>query len=110
VALVADVDSALRLATRASVPPAAAILDFELGDGTTGLSVLMSLRASGCDAPCAFYTGTPERAVAALEASRIGDGYPVFDKGDATLVSWLAHTIGIPPGSHTSGLRKKVEG
>jgi ActR/RegA family two-component response regulator len=109
VALVADVDSALRLATRASVPPAAAILDFELGDGTTGLTVLMSLRASGCDAPCAFHTGSPELALAALEESHVGDGYPVFDKGDATLVSWLAHTLGLAS-AHTSGLRKKFDG
>ncbi|HVU01285.1 MAG TPA: response regulator [Polyangiaceae bacterium] len=110
VALVADVDSALRLATRASVPPAAAILDFELAGGATGLSVLMSLRANGCDAPCAFHTGAPDAALEALEKSRIGDGYPVFDKGDGTLISWLARTIGIPQGSHTSGVRRKVEG
>jgi hypothetical protein len=92
------------------VPPSAAILDFELGDGATVLAVLMSLRASGCEAPCAFHTGAPERAVSALERSRVGDGYPVFDKGDPALVSWLGRMIGIPTDSHTSGVRKKVDG
>jgi ActR/RegA family two-component response regulator len=79
VALVADVDAALRLAMRASESPAAVILDFDLSDGSTGLSVLMSLRASGCEAPCAFHTGAPERAMAALGATRASDSYPVFE-------------------------------
>jgi ActR/RegA family two-component response regulator len=111
VALVAGVDSALRLAMRASEPPAAVILDFELSDGSTGLSVLMSLRASGCDAPCAFHTGAPERAISALRSSRVGDGYPVFDKGGTTgsLVSWVAGLVGAEAGAHRSGMRRKID-
>jgi ActR/RegA family two-component response regulator len=111
VALVADVDSALRLAMRASEPPAAAILDFELGGGSTGLSVLLSLRASGCEAPCAFHTGAPGTAHAALESSR-SDGYPVFDKGnnDGSLMSWVVGIVGAEASSHRSGTRRKVSG
>ena len=111
VALVADVDSALRLAMRASESPAAVILDFELSDGSTGLSVLMSLRASGCEAPCAFHTGAPERAIRALGATRVGDSYPVFEKGGVggALVSWVARQVGAEAGSHRSGVRRKVE-
>lgn len=109
VALVQDVDSALRLALRASSPPAAAVLDFELGDGSTGLSVLMSLRASGCDAPCAFHTGAPDLAVNALASSRVGDGYPVFDKGGSSLLQWLAEILGVTADAHRSGMRRKVD-
>jgi ActR/RegA family two-component response regulator len=112
VALVADLDSALRLAMRASEPPAAAILDFELGGGSTGLAVLMSLRASGCEAPCAFHTGSPEAALSALVSSRLGDGYPVFDKGDngGSLVSWVLGIVGKEASSHQSGTRRRVDG
>jgi CheY-like chemotaxis protein len=112
VALVADVDSALRLAMRASEPPAAAILDFELGGGSTGVTVLLSLRASGCDVPCAFHTGSPGAALSALVSSRLGDGYPVFDKGDkgGSLVSWVVGIVGAEATSHRSGTRRKVSG
>jgi ActR/RegA family two-component response regulator len=110
VALVANVDSALRLAMRASEPPAAVILDFELGGGSTGLAVLMSLRASGCEAPCAFHTGSPAVVAAALVASRLGDGYPVFQKGenDGSLVSWIVGIVGAETSTHQSGTRRKV--
>lgn len=110
VALVADVDSALRLAMRASEPPAAVILDFELGGGSTGLAVLMSLRASGFETPCAFHTGSPGAVASALIASRLGDGYPVFHKGDndGSLVSWIVGTLGAEATAHQSGTRRKI--
>jgi CheY-like chemotaxis protein len=110
VALVFDVESALRLAMRASEPPAAAILDFELGGGTTGFLVLERLRASGFEAPCAFHTGAPGAAASALASGRLGGTYPVFDKGDkdGSLVSWVMGIVGAEASSHRSGTRRKV--
>jgi CheY-like chemotaxis protein len=114
VAVVGDVDRALHLVTRATEPPLAVVLDYDLGGGEKGVSVLLSLRASGIEVPCAFHTGAPDKARAALTKSRLGDGYPVFDKGGSgaqELVVWLAARIpaAIPGDNpHRSGVRTKL--
>jgi CheY-like chemotaxis protein len=114
VTIVSNVTQALRLATRAEVAPSAVVLDYDLGDGEKGLTVLLSLRAGGFEAPCAFHTGAPDRARSALRKSRLGDGYPVFDKGvvgDRELVEWLdarlPHTEE-KDSPHRSGIREKL--
>jgi CheY-like chemotaxis protein len=112
VSFVTDVDSALVLVSRAAEAPSAVILDFELRRGETGIMALMSLRAAGCDSPCAFHTGSPQRAREALESSRLGTDYPIFDKGApeyGALVAWLSgvfakHALA----SHVSGTRRRV--
>jgi CheY-like chemotaxis protein len=113
VALVADVDRALQMVTRAPDAPIAVVLDYDLSGGENGLSVLLSLRASGIEVPCAFHTGAPQRARAALTKSRLSEGYPVFDKGTAgaeELVRWLAERAPsvVPDNPHRSGIRSKL--
>ena len=116
VAVVADVDQALRLVTRADRPPAAVILDYDLSGGQKGLTVLLSLRAAGFEVPCAFHTGAGGEARSALQKSRLDDGYPVFDKGrfqPAELVDWLRCQLPGQPApladsSHRSGVREKL--
>ncbi len=113
VAIVGDVAQALLLVTRADTAPSAVVLDYDLGGGEKGLAVLLSLRAAGVEVPCAFHTGGPARARAALRRSRLSDGYPVFDKGttgDGELVEWLDSRL---PGRekdspHRSGIREKL--
>jgi CheY-like chemotaxis protein len=117
VAVVSDVEQSLRLITRADAPPAAAVLDHDLGDGEQGLTVLLSLRALGFEVPCAFLTGAAEEALAALRKSRLGDGYPVFHKGRSSpveLVDWLREHLGEKGATHPtdaphrSGVRGKL--
>ena len=108
--LVTDVERALRLVTRALDAPLAVILDYELRDGENGLTVLLSLRARGYEVPCAFLTGAPDKAHAALAKSRFVDGCPVFDKGHAGaqgIVRWLAAQQPVMDSSHRSGVRSK---
>jgi CheY-like chemotaxis protein len=115
VAVVGDVDRALRLVTRSVEGPLAVILDYDLRDGEKGLTVLLSLRANGFEVPCAFHTGAPAVARAALEKTRLDGGYPVFDKGQIgaqDLVQWLDARL--PPkdrgkdSPHRSGVRSKL--
>jgi CheY-like chemotaxis protein len=117
VAVVSDVEQALRLVTRADCPPVAAFLDYDLSGGEKGLTVLLSLRAAGFEVPCAFHTGAAAEAEAALRKSRLGDGYPVFDKGralPAELVGWLRQHLDARGGArqtdspHRSGIREKL--
>jgi ActR/RegA family two-component response regulator len=108
VSLVSDVDSALHLVRRASEAPAAVLLDFDLKDGETGLTVLLSLRAAGCESPCAFHTGAPARARAALSAARFDDGYPVFDKGTQGFATWVLGLLRGGASAHSSGVRRKL--
>lgn len=110
VSVVHDIDAALRLVMRADSAPAAAIVDFELAGGQTGVNLLLSLRANGSEVPCVFHTGVPSRALAALEACRLGGSYRVFQKGadQAELLAWV---IGVLAGgaSHArSGTRRRV--
>jgi CheY-like chemotaxis protein len=114
VAIVGDVTQALRLVSRADVDPSAVVLDYDLAAGEKGVTVLLSLRASGFEVPCAFHTGAPDRARSALRKSRLGDGYPVFDKGtagDLDLVGWLGGLLpqrGENDSPHRSGIREKL--
>ena len=117
VAVVSDVEQALRLVTRADNPPIAAFLDYDFSGGEKGLTVLLSLRAAGFEVPCAFHTGAAGEAAAALRKSRLGDGYPVFDKGQARpaeLVAWLREQVDARGGArqtdspHRSGIREKL--
>jgi ActR/RegA family two-component response regulator len=110
VSIVANVDDALRLVLRGSEAPAVAILDFELAGGETGLGLLLSLRSSGSEVPCVFHTGVPSRALAALESSRLGDGYPVFEKGsgEAALLSWVTGIVAGGASRARSGTRRRV--
>lgn len=108
--LVTDVERALRLVTRALDAPLAVVLDYELRDGENGLTVLLSLRARGFEVPCAFHTGAPDKARAALVKSRLVDGCPVFDKGHAGgqgIVRWLAAQEPSRDTAHRSGIRSK---
>lgn len=117
VAVVTDVDQALRLVTRADVPPVAAVLDYDLSGGEKGLTVLLSLRAAGIEVPCAFHTGAGQAARSALRKSRLDDGYPVFDKGRtrlAEVVEWLQERLAEQgrarraDSPHRSGIREKI--
>ncbi|HVW28300.1 MAG TPA: response regulator [Polyangiaceae bacterium] len=118
VAVVSNVEQALRLLTRADTPPAAAVLDFELDGGEMGLTVLLSMRAAGIEVPCAFHTGAAQAARSALRKSRLGDAaYPVFDKGrtsPAELVQWVRERLGTDgavnnaDNPHRSGIREKL--
>jgi hypothetical protein len=98
-------------------PPVAAVLDYDLSGGEKGLTVLLSMRAAGFEVPCAFHTGAASDALSALRKSRLGDGYPVFDKGrtrPAELVEWLREHLvdrGVARPSdspHRSGIREKL--
>jgi CheY-like chemotaxis protein len=117
VAVVSDVEQALRLVTRADTTPVAAFLDYDLSNGEKGLTVLLSLRAAGFEVPCAFHTGAAGEAEAALRRSRLGDDYPVFDKGRASppeLVAWLREHLDARDAAsqldspHRSGIREKL--
>jgi ActR/RegA family two-component response regulator len=110
VAIVASVDAALRLVSRAREAPAVAVLDFELGRGETGVQALLSLRASGSDVPCVFHTGVPGRVRDALDASRLGRSYLVFEKGssESDLVAFVAGVVAQGPAHARSGTRRRV--
>ncbi len=110
VSVVSGVDAALHLVRRADEAPAAVVLDFDLKAGETGMAVLLGLRAAGCEAPCAFHTGSPARARAALAAARLGDRHPVFEKGPASSAgfpAWLSNVLGAAS-AHSSGVRPKL--
>jgi CheY-like chemotaxis protein len=109
VSIVPTADSALRLVAGARDVPAAIVLDFDLGASSTGVELLMRLREGGFRGPCAFSTGTPAGASAALSGSRLPDDSPIFRKGDSDggLVAWLGTALG-EPGAHTSGVRRKA--
>jgi CheY-like chemotaxis protein len=114
VTIVGDVAHALRLVARTEGDPSAVVLDYDLARGEKGVSVLLSLRASGFEVPCAFHTGAPDQARSALRKSRLGDDYPVFDKGTIgarELIEWLDALLPRTvenDSPHRSGIREKL--
>jgi CheY-like chemotaxis protein len=108
---VSDAPSAVRLVSHTEEAPAAVLLDFELRGGETGVTVLSGLRAAGCQSPCAFHTGAPGRARAALAAARLVEGHPVFDKAPrhaGALAEWVARAVADGAGTHVSGVRRRL--
>jgi CheY-like chemotaxis protein len=113
VAVVGSVGDALRLVARAGSTPLALVLDYDLRGGEKGVSILLSLRASGCEVPCAFHTGATAEARSALRKNRIEDGCPIFEKGQGggeLLLEWLAGRLSAVDNPHRSGVRRKIPG
>jgi CheY-like chemotaxis protein len=113
VAVVGSVGDALRLVARAGSTPLALVLDYDLRGGEKGVTILLSLRASGCEVPCAFHTGAAGEARSALRKNRIEDGCPIFEKsqgGGASLLEWIAGRLGAVDSPHRSGVRTKLSG
>lgn len=86
----ADRAGAVAALAARSTPPSAIVLDWQLG-AETGGDVLLAIRASGVNAPCAFFSSHEGEAIeSALLALRVDERVLAFQKPDlAPLLAWV---------------------
>lgn len=77
-----------------SSPATAVLLDYELGDGVSGIDALHCIRAGGWSSACAFVTGASDRLQVALECEH--ERPPIFARGGQVshILGWVRNAVG----------------